>query len=71
MDAISFVLGIKSSHLRSAHLRDLVYRGRVLRTSKINEDGSATQNGANGYENEGAGSDDEQTQKSKIGRAHV
>ncbi|CAD6499585.1 BgTH12-03696 [Blumeria graminis f. sp. triticale] len=35
MDAISFVLGIKSSHLRSAHLRDLVYRGRVLKTSKI------------------------------------
>lgn len=33
MDAISFVLGIKSSHLRSAHLRDLIYRGRVLRTS--------------------------------------
>ncbi|RKF60436.1 Structural maintenance of chromosomes protein 1 [Erysiphe neolycopersici] len=34
MDAISFVLGIKSSHLRSAHLRDLVYRGRVLKSSK-------------------------------------
>ena len=42
MDAISFVLGIKSSHLRSSNLRDLVYRGRVLRTSKINGDGSAT-----------------------------
>ncbi|KKF96124.1 Structural maintenance of chromosomes protein 1 [Ceratocystis platani] len=42
MDAISFVLGIKSSHLRSAHLKDLVYRGRVLKTSKINDDGSAT-----------------------------
>ena len=49
MDAISFVLGIKSSHLRSAHLRDLVFRGRVLRTSKINGDGSATANNANGY----------------------
>ena len=48
MDAISFVLGIKSSHLRSTHLRDLVYRGRVLKTSVINEDGSATVNGANG-----------------------
>lgn len=45
MDAISFVLGIKSSHLRSAHLRDLVYRGRVLKTSKINDDGSAVTNG--------------------------
>ena len=40
MDAISFVLGIKSSQLRSAHLKDLVYRGRVLKTSKINDDGS-------------------------------
>ena len=50
MDAISFVLGIKSSHLRSAHLRDLVFRGRVLRTSKINGDGSAT-NGVNGASN--------------------
>ena len=39
MDAISFVLGIKSSHLRSAHLKDLIYRGRVLKTSKINDDG--------------------------------
>lgn len=49
MDAISFVLGIKSSHLRSAHLKDLVYRGRVLKTSKINDDGSAETNGlANG-----------------------
>ncbi|KAF4970206.1 hypothetical protein FZEAL_10095, partial [Fusarium zealandicum] len=45
MDAISFVLGIKSSHLRSAHLRDLVYRGRVLKTAKINDDGSAQTNG--------------------------
>ena len=59
MDAISFVLGIKSSHLRSAHLRDLVYRGRVLRTSKINGDGSATTNGINGHANGDAASDDE------------
>jgi structural maintenance of chromosome 1 len=41
MDAISFVLGIKSSHLRSTHLKDLVYRGRVLKTSKIDADGTA------------------------------
>ena len=59
MDAISFVLGIKSSHLRSAHLRDLVYRGRVLRTSKINVDGSATRNGVNGHANGDVASDDE------------
>ena len=49
MDAISFVLGIKSSHLRSAHLRDLVFRGRVLRTSKVNGDGSATINRLNSH----------------------
>lgn len=46
MDAISFVLGIKSSHLRSTNLRDLVYRGRVLRTSKV--DGEPTTNGDDG-----------------------
>ena len=60
MDAISFVLGIKSSHLRSTHLRDLVYRGRVLRTSKINADGTATEQATNGD----AESDDEGTQRS-------
>lgn len=53
MDAISFVLGIKSSHLRSTNLRDLVYRGRVLRTSKVDA-GAAPVDGdtANGEEPE-------------------
>ncbi|KAJ1329200.1 structural maintenance of chromosome 1 [Microdochium nivale] len=51
MDAISFVLGIKSSHLRSAQLKDLVYRGRVLKTSKINDDGSAADPASNGQNN--------------------
>lgn len=51
MDAISFVLGIKSSHLRSAHLKDLVYRGRVLKTSKINNDGSTDGPPADGQTN--------------------
>lgn len=60
MDAISFVLGIKSSHLRSTNLRDLVYRGRVLRTSKINGDGSAT---VEGEENPTQGSDAEDGQE--------
>jgi structural maintenance of chromosome 1 len=64
MDAISFVLGIKSSHLRSAHLRDLVFRGRVLRTSTINGDGSATKNGVNGHANGDVGSGDEGTRNS-------
>jgi len=51
MDAISFVLGIKSSHLRSSHLRDLVYRGRVLQTSKIQADGGAEEGETNGATN--------------------
>lgn len=29
MDAISFVLGVKSAELRSTQLKDLVYRGRM------------------------------------------
>jgi hypothetical protein len=53
MDAISFVLGIKSSHLRSAHLKELIYRGRVLRTSTINGEGEA--NGVNGHGDEVGG----------------
>ena len=66
MDAISFVLGIKSSHLRSTQLRDLVYRGRVYRTSKINADGTATEETAetNGHVNGDAGSDEEGIQRS-------
>lgn len=36
MDAISFVLGVKSAQLRSSQLKDLVYRGRRLAT----QDGS-------------------------------
>ncbi|QIW97224.1 hypothetical protein AMS68_002742 [Peltaster fructicola] len=43
MDAISFVLGIKSSHLRSTHLRDLIYRGRVLKHSKVDANGDAVE----------------------------
>ena len=53
MDAISFVLGIKSSHLRSTHLKDLVYRGRVLKHSTIHDDGTATYS-ANGHAEAGA-----------------
>ncbi|CEL07347.1 Putative Structural maintenance of chromosomes protein [Aspergillus calidoustus] len=50
MDAISFVLGIKSSHLRSTNLRDLIYRGRVLRTSKLDADGNVIDGETNGTE---------------------
>ncbi|KAG6898016.1 hypothetical protein C0992_007012 [Termitomyces sp. T32_za158] len=38
MDAISFVLGVKSAQLRSSQLKDLVYRGRRL--GKPEEEGS-------------------------------
>jgi structural maintenance of chromosome 1 len=38
MDAISFVLGVKSAQLRSSQLKDLVYRGRRL--AKDNETGN-------------------------------
>jgi structural maintenance of chromosome 1 len=62
MDAISFVLGIKSSHLRSTHLKDLVYRGRVLKGSKINADGTATEEGAadNANGDQGASDNDQE-----------
>lgn len=62
MDAISFVLGIKSSHLRSTHLKDLVYRGRVLKHAKIAADGTATEDATNGDAE--AGASDEETQTS-------
>ncbi|KAH9991916.1 cohesin complex subunit psm1 [Russula vinacea] len=39
MDAISFVLGVKSAQLRSSQLRDLVYRGRRL--ARGNPDGTS------------------------------
>ena len=67
MDAISFVLGIKSSYLRSSNVKDLVYRGRVLKTSKINADGDAVDGPeANGHANGDGGSDHEEgrTQRS-------
>lgn len=35
MDAISFVLGVKSSHLRSHNLKDLIYRGRRSNESDV------------------------------------
>ncbi|KAF7594488.1 Structural maintenance of chromosomes protein 1 [Aspergillus hancockii] len=61
MDAISFVLGIKSSHLRSTNLRDLVYRGRVLRTSKLDADGNVIE-APNGQDQVEDGIDGEQSQ---------
>jgi structural maintenance of chromosome 1 len=43
MDAISFVLGVKSAQLRSSQLKDLVYRGRRLeRTTDGGQEGRET-----------------------------
>jgi structural maintenance of chromosome 1 len=68
MDAISFVLGIKSSHLRSTHLRDLVYRGRVLKHSKIDANGDVVEekgdDQAGGAAEVDDEDDDEETQTS-------
>ncbi|KAL2393181.1 Structural maintenance of chromosomes protein 1 [Exophiala dermatitidis] len=50
MDAISFVLGIKSSALRSTHLKELVYRGRVLRKSTANGEARAEAEDGQGEE---------------------
>lgn len=66
MDAISFVLGIKSSHLRSTNLRDLVYRGRVLRTSKVDgvpvPDAPADGQDGNDQAEDGVDGEESQTQ---------
>ena len=52
MDAISFVLGIKSAQLRSSQLRDLVYRGRRLAKNGINGiDGGSDAEGEDEDEN--------------------
>ncbi|KAG6820541.1 hypothetical protein H0H93_015712 [Arthromyces matolae] len=40
MDAISFVLGVKSAQLRSSQLKDLVYRGRRLARTDDEDEGS-------------------------------
>ncbi|KAA8645930.1 hypothetical protein EYZ11_002503 [Aspergillus tanneri] len=66
MDAISFVLGIKSSHLRSMNLRDLVYRGRVLRTSRVDADGNAIDGEPNGEHQAQNGDDVEQEDASGL-----
>lgn len=53
MDAISFVLGVKSAQLRSSQLKDLVYRGRRLAKAPV--DGSEpTQDQENDDEDDGA-----------------
>ncbi len=67
MDAISFVLGIKSSHLRSSQLKDLVYRGRIMKTSVANEDGSVAPPETNGHASAHENGDDEEMHKATRG----
>ncbi|KAF7332519.1 Structural maintenance of chromosomes protein [Mycena kentingensis (nom. inval.)] len=55
MDAISFVLGVKSAQLRSSQLKDLVYRGRRLGKSGLDGEEEPTQNGEDEEEGEGEG----------------
>ncbi|KAJ3845218.1 P-loop containing nucleoside triphosphate hydrolase protein [Lentinula raphanica] len=53
MDAISFVLGVKSAQLRSSQLKDLVYRGRRL--ARENPDGSMAVDDEEQEDDEGDG----------------
>lgn len=53
MDAISFVLGVKSAQLRSSQLRDLVYRGRRL--ARDNGEGTSQPDEEDEEEDEGGG----------------
>lgn len=60
MDAISFVLGIKSSQLRSSQLRDLIYRGRILKES----------NGMNGRDDEEEEDEDDEPTQTQTQRSN-
>ncbi|KAI9499732.1 RecF/RecN/SMC [Zychaea mexicana] len=60
MDAISFVLGVHSSHLRSQNLRDMIYRPSALRQQ---------QKQSNGHSNSNNGADAQQQQQPD--RGHV
>lgn len=53
MDAISFVLGVKSAQLRSSQLKDLVYRGRRL--GRSSQEGSSAIQEEDEDEGEGEG----------------
>lgn len=64
MDAISFVLGVKSAQLRSSQLKDLVYRGRRL--GKDDEEGSQA-----GKEDEDDADEDEENGEGTAKKAWV
>jgi structural maintenance of chromosome 1 len=56
MDAISFVLGVKSAQLRSSQLKDLVYRGRKLVDDAAEEPSNASLDMADDRDGEGTAS---------------
>lgn len=62
MDAISFVLGVKSAQLRSSQLKDLVYRGRRL-TRNAADSGTVNGDGEDGNQDEESDGDGENTAK--------
>lgn len=55
MDAISFVLGVKSVQLRSSQLKDLVYRGRRLARNGEEQGSEAMQEDEEEGDGEGEG----------------
>lgn len=55
MDAISFVLGVKSAQLRSSQLKDLVYRGRRLAKDGVEQGSEAVQEEDSDDNEEGEG----------------
>ena len=58
MDAISFVLGVKSAQLRSSQLKDLIYRGRRLakQAGEAEDGGDAIYDAESDVEDTGEGS---------------
>ena len=55
MDAISFVLGVKSAQLRSSQLKDLVYRGRRLAKNGLDGEPTPSEQEEEDEEGEGEG----------------
>ena len=55
MDAISFVLGVKSAQLRSSQLKDLVYRGRRLAKNGLDGEPEPSEQEEEDGEGEGEG----------------
>src|ERR1700723_3728762 len=63
MDAISFVLGVKSAQLRSSQLKDLVYRGRRLGKHGVDDESDAEEEDDQEDDDDGGGEEGEGTAK--------